>query len=541
MSFFAQTELWSEFQTGRDLLLFSPMIALTGTMLLIVAFPIVVGRGARTIATAATFGMIVALLLAVRVLGEVAGGGVSGLSAQPLFGLLVADNLAVGFQIVLMVFMIGVTMLWWMGSADTERNAPEFFILLVGSAVGMSLMVSTTNLLMIIIAIEMASIPSYAIVGFDKRDRIGAEASLKYMIFGAVSAAIMLYGASLIYGLVGSLSMTAVAAYTYEQLAAGGENAILLGVSLFCLLAGIAFKISAVPFHFWCPDAFQGAKIEVTTWLSVASKAAGLVLLARLVTLFGAAVPSEHLMGRLSPLAWTIGIMAAVTCTVGNFSAYRQNSVKRLLAYSSIAHAGYMMMVAAVFTHPSVAGSGAALTALLVYIVIYLFMNLCAFGVTAFVAWDAGTDDIAAFDGLIRRSPGLAVPMVIALMSLVGIPPLAGFIGKWWILVALGQTGSVLGWTLVVVAVVNTLISLYYYMRIVVVMTLRDEGKATVNAPFTGLALVNVCAVLLFVLFFWADPVKKAAGRYTSNLFQVAATSPVEDDALASRVEEAHR
>ena len=139
----------------------------------------------------------------------------------------------------------------------------------------MSLMVSTTNLLMTVIAIELASIPSYAIVGFDKRDRVGAEASLKYMIFGAVCAAIMLYGASLIYGLVGSLSLSDVAAYTFAQLATGGENVILLGVALFCLLVGIAFKISAVPFHFWCPDAFQGAKIEVTTWLSVASKAAG--------------------------------------------------------------------------------------------------------------------------------------------------------------------------------------------------------------------------------------------------------------------------
>lgn len=538
MSFLATSELWANFQTGRDLLLFSPMIALTCTMLLVVSFPIVVGRGARKIGAASTFGMIVALLLAIRVLGQVSTGGVSGLSAHPLYGLLIADNLSVGFQVVLLVFMIGVTILWWMGSADTEKNAPEFFILLVGSAVGMTLMVSTTNLLMMVIAIEMASIPSYAIVGFDKRDRIAAEASLKYMVFGAVCAAIMLYGASLIYGLVGSLSMQAVAAYTFQQLTVGGENAILLGVALFCVLAGIAFKISAVPFHFWCPDAFQGAKIEVTTWLSVASKAAGLVLLTRFVSLFGAAVPSEHLIGLLSPLAWTIGIMAAVTCTVGNFAAYKQNSVKRMLAYSSIAHAGYMMMAASIFAYPGTAAAQNALPALAIYIVIYLFMNLCAFGVTAIVSWDAGTDDIAAFNGLAWRSPLLAIPMIIALMSLVGLPPLAGFFGKWWILVALGKSGTILGWTLVVVLAVNTLISLYYYMRVIVMMALRDEGKQAVLAPLGGLALVNACAVVLLVLFIWINPLWREAGRYTSNLFSVAATSPVGDAALASSTEE---
>jgi len=517
---------WSNIPIGEQLSAFSPMLALTVTMLAIVAAPLVAGRRPRVIAAVAAVGVGVAFLLTLRVASVVLDRGLSGLSTQPLAGLLLADNLSIGFQLILLIFLAAVMALWWIGSSDSERNAPEFFILLLGSALGMALMASTANLLMIVVAIETASLPSYAMVGFDKRDRLGAEASLKYMIFGAVSAAIMLYGASLLYGLVGSLSVFEIAPYAVGQLA-GGENRLLFCAAMICFLAGIAFKISAVPFHFWCPDAFQGAKIEVTTWLSVVSKAAGLVLLARLVLIFASSVSSPQALSVFQPLAWTLGLMAAVTCTVGNFSAYRQQSVKRLLAYSSIAHAGYMMMAAAVFLHPKSQGYESGITALLAYVLIYLFMNLGAFGVTAMVAWENGTDRLDAFTGLVRRSPWLAVPMVICLMSLVGLPPFAGFIGKWWILVALGQFGGSLGWFLVIVLAVNTLISLYFYMRIVVQMTLRDHGDPAMSPSPGGAALVNLCAVALMVLFVFAEPFKAVSDRFARNPFHVAATPDV--------------
>jgi NADH-quinone oxidoreductase subunit N len=534
----ATTNPWTGYDIARDLFLFSPMIALVVTMLAVVTAPMIVGRGPRPIAAIVSIGVLVAFILALRVAGVVRDGGESGLSATPDTGMLIADNLAIGFQIVLLIFLAGVSYLWWIGSAETEENAPEFFILLLGSALGMALMTSTSHLLMIVVAIEAASLPSYAIVGFDKNDRRGAEASLKYMIFGAVSAAIMLYGASLIYGLVGSLTFDAVASYTVARLGLD-VNGLLLGLALLCLLGGIAFKISAVPFHFWCPDAFEGARIEVTTWLSVASKAAGLILLVRLVMIFSASVEVPIEMSQLLPVAWAIGIMAAVTCTVANFAAYLQTSVKRLLAYSSIAHAGYMMMAAAVFLHPSTPDAQAGITALLVYIIVYLFMNLGAFGVTAMVIWDTGSDSIESFSGLIRRAPWLAVPMIVCLMSLVGLPPLAGFLGKWWILVALGQTGSTLGWFLVIVAVVNTLISLYYYMRIVVRMTLRDVGDPTVTSPVGGVALVNLCATALLVLFVLAQPLKSTAERFSDNLFHASNVAPIGNTQLAKSVETA--
>jgi len=533
----AAAQPWADIPLGEHFFLFSPLIALVCTMLAVVACPIVIGRSPRTIVTTAGLGIVVTLYLAVRVAQAVAEGGSGGFSPHSAGGMLIADNLSAGFWVILLVFLAAVVWLWWMGSASTERNAPEFFILLLGSAMGMALMVSTTNLLMIVVAIETASLPSYAMVGFDRRDRLGAEASLKYMIFGAVCAAIMLYGASLLYGLVGSLSAADVARYTYEHLAGGGVR-LPLGMALLCFLAGIAFKISAVPFHFWCPDAFEGAKIEVTTWLSVVSKAAGLVLLIRLVLVFCAAVDSWPAMSFIRPLAWVIGIMAAITCTVGNFSAYKQESVKRLLAYSSIAHAGYMMMAAAVFIHPSTEGYETGLTALLIYVVIYLFMNLGAFGVTAMVVWDTGSDRIEAFTGLVRRAPWLAVPLVVCLMSLVGLPPFAGFLGKWWILLALGRLDSTLGWLLVIVAVVNTLVSLYYYLRIVVQMVLRDDGQRPVRTPAGGLALVNICAAALLVLFILADPLRSTADRFSRRLFSSVASSS-SDGSMAVAAREA--
>ncbi len=543
MSLFAQTGPWTGIDVGEQLFYFSPLLILLVTMLAIVACPIVLGRGPKIAATLAGLGTLAALLTAWRVSGSLPPGGMSGLSPEAGSGILIADHLSLWFQVVLLVFLAGVMWLWWTGGAERERNAPEFFILLLGSALGMALMAATQNLLMIVVAIETASLPSYAIVGFDKQDRKGAEASLKYMVFGAVCAAIMLYGASLLYGLVGSLNAADVAAYTVRELPVGSGR-IVLTLGLLCFLVGIAFKISAVPFHFWCPDAFEGARVEVTTWLSVASKAAGLVLLGRLAMLLTAAVPVPVEVQYLAPVAWVLGVLAVVTCTVGNLAAYMQNSVKRLLAYSSIAHAGYMLMALAVFVHPSLPGHEAGMTALLFYVVVYLFMNLGAFGVTALVSWETGSDDIGSFTGLMRRAPWLAVPMVICLVSLIGIPPLAGFLGKWWVLVALGGmyqspggggvwTLSTLGWVLVLAMLLNTVLSVYYYMRIVVRMTIRDEGARAFAPPIGGTVLVNLCAVALVALFFFGMPVKNLANRFSRDIYGVTASSVEGSDSLA--------
>ena len=512
-----------EWLTLSDLFLFSPELAMVGTLVLLLIAPLVAGRSTTMAGRIALFGALVTVVLSIRVAREVAEGGVSGLAPPEAAGMLILDRLTVYFKILLMLFLAGIIALWFIGSADSERHGTEFFILLLGSALGMVLMTSTLNLLMIVIAVELASLPSYAIVGFDKRNRAAAEASLKYAVFGAVCAALMLYGVSLLYGLYHTLDVSTIAGLMANEIAAG-QNTLVIGLALLLFLGGIAFKIAAVPFHFWCPDAFEGAKIEVTTWLSVSSKAAALVLLLRLVDAFSAAAASESLGPQtLVALAWVLGVMAAVTCTWGNFAAYRQNNIKRLLAYSSIAHAGYMMMAAAIFVYPdaNLALFHSPIAAVLVYLLIYAIMNLGAFSVAAMVSWQTGSEDIDAFNGLGRRSPWLAAAMACCLVSLVGLPPFGGFIAKLWLLLALGEQGGALYWSLVIVLVLNTLISLFYYLRIVKTMyLLDDERQPAFTPPLGGAALVNLCAVALLVLgvLLIAGP-KNLANRYSRQLF----------------------
>ncbi len=511
------------FPTLRDLFLFSPELALVGTLVLLLLAPLVAGRSTATAGRIALFGSLVTIVLTISVAREVVDGGLSGLAPPEAAGMLILDRLTVFFKILLMLFLAGVILLWFIGSAESERHGTEFFVLLVGSALGMSLMTSTLNLLMIVVAIEMASLPSYTIVGFDKRNRKAAEASLKYAVFGAVSAAVMLYGVSLLYGLYHTLNVGVIAEQVTAQLAAG-ENTIVIGLALLLFLGGIAFKIAAVPFHFWCPDAFEGAKIEVTTWLSVSSKAAALVLLLRLVDVFSAAAAGQYLgQEPLVVLAWVIGGIAAVTSTWGNFAAYRQSNVKRLLAYSSIAHAGYMMMAAAIFVYPDPnrAFDHSPIAAVLVYLLIYAIMNFGAFSVAAMVSWRTGSEHIDAFTGLGRRAPWLAVAMACCLVSLVGLPPFGGFIAKLWLLLALGEQGGSLYWSLVIILVANTLISLFYYLRIVKAMYLVDDERQPAFSPSAaGVAMVNLCAVALLVLgvLFITGP-RNVANQYAQRLF----------------------
>jgi len=526
------------FPTLQDLYWFIPELAMVATLVLLLVAPLIVGRSSDLAGRIALFGALATIVLSLRLSDDVSDGGVSGLAPAASDGMLILDNLTIYFKILLMLFLAGITALWFVGSAETERHGTEFFVLLFGSALGMALMASTLNLLMIVIAIELASLPSYAIVGFDKSNRKAAEASLKYAVFGAVCAATMLYGVSLFYGLYHTLSVVEIARLVTAQIAAG-QNVAVIGLAMLLFMAGIAFKIAAVPFHFWCPDAFEGAKIEVTAWLSVASKAAALVLLLRLVDVFGAAAAEQHL-GRdtLTAVAWVLGLMATVTCFWGNFAAYHQTNVKRLLAYSSIAHAGYMMMAAAIFVYPDPnnPASYSPITAVLVYLLIYAVMNLGAFGVAGIVAWQTGSEDIQAFTGLGRRSPWIAVAMVCCLVSLVGLPPFGGFIAKLWLLMALGEQGSALHWTLVIVLVVNTLVSLFYYLRIAKAMYFTDDRQAPAfSPPIGGAVLVNLCALALLVMGVLSiERPRKIADTCARNLFahttaraeQTAASNP---------------
>lgn len=418
-------------------------------------------------------------------------------------GLLVVDSFSVLWRAMLLLFVIGIILMWFSTTASSmhEGDGPEFFTLLLGATLGMSLMASTSNLLMIFMAVELASLPSYVLAGFRKTDRIGAEASLKYVLFGAATSSVMVFGLSLLYGLYGTLQIETL---TAEMIKTQG-GAALLAVAIFGLIVGVGFKISAVPFHFWCPDVFEGASIDVSAFLSVASKGAALALLLRVVMLIADAVGFHNAPGMsLTAIAVLIGIIGSVTATVGNLAAFVQTNIKRLLAYSSIAHAGYMLCaVSLIIQHDRAANAlpvwDSAPQSILLYLLVYLFMNLGAFTVAGLIYRATGSETLDEYAGLGRRAPVLAVCMGAFMFSLVGLPPFAGFVAKLNVMYVLGANGGG-WWALVAVIGVNTVFSLYYYLRVVKVMYLTNSDKPPVSVNPLGAAISVGCAVILFAL-----------------------------------------
>jgi NADH-quinone oxidoreductase subunit N len=498
---------------------FAPDLVLIGTIVAVLLAPFY-KRSNMVSAGVALVGLGLAFLsLFVVGLGE----GMVGLHFR---GMLINDHFAVIWKGLLLLFTMGIIVMWFATTSRSmhEGDGPEFFTLLLGATLGMSLMASTTNLLMIVIAVELASLPSYLLAGFRKTNRIAAEASLKYVLFGAATAAIMVYGLSLLYGLYGTLQLEELAAV----IGAGTEGSVttggaVLAVAIFGLLVGIGFKISAVPFHFWCPDVFEGAHIDVSAFLSVASKGAALVLLLRVLMVIAEGVGFQNVPGlSLTALAAVIGILGAITATVGNTAALVQTNIKRLLAYSSIAHAGYMMCALSLLvphSRPLVAELGgqlyaiSAAQALLLYLAVYLFMNLGAFTVAGLIYRQTGSEQIADYAALGSRAPILAVCMTAFMFSLVGLPPLAGFMAKLNLMVVLFENQ---GWWigLVVVIGVNTIFSLYYYVRVVKVMYLDESEAPAVPVGPVGTALAGACAVILVAMLVGFQPVSRVTEHF---------------------------
>jgi NADH-quinone oxidoreductase subunit N len=306
-----------------------------------------------------------------------------------------------------------------------------------------------------------------------------------------------------------------------RELGVGG--AALLAVAIFGLIVGIGFKISAVPFHFWCPDVFEGASIDVTTFLSVASKGAALVLLLRVLTLLANGLGYQGHAGgvSLTAIAVTIGVLGAITCTVGNTGALVQDNIKRLLAYSSIAHAGYMLCALSLLVkykadvvgaHGSTLQANAA-QAILLYLAVYLFMNLGAFTVAALVYRATGSENINDYAALGRRAPVAAAVMTACMFSLIGLPPFAGFVAKFNLMQVLGANGG-WWWLLVAVIGVNTIVSLYYYVRVVKVMYLSPSDAPPVQVNPLGLGLAVACAAALFLMFVGYAPIDRLTTSY---------------------------
>lgn len=441
-------------------------------------------------------------------------------------GLLVADQVTALWKILLLLFTIGIVFMWFSTTADTmhEGDGPEFFTLLLGATLGMSLMAATNNLLMIFMCVELASLPSYVLAGFRKTNRIGAEASLKYVLFGAATSAVMVYGLSILYGLYGTLQMDQIATAMNHSTA----TSPLLAVAIFGLIVGIGFKLSAVPFHFWCPDVFEGASIDVSAFLSVASKGGAIILLLRIVMVIANAFGySDSAHVSLSAIALTLGTLGSITATVGNTAAFVQNNIKRLLAYSSIAHAGYMICALSLLLKRDATGSlaDASAQAILLYLAVYMFMNLGAFTVAGLIFRETGSEDINDYEGLGRRSPILAACMTICLFSLIGLPPFAGFAAKLNIMYVLASNGG-WWWALVAVVGLNTIFSLYYYVRVVRAMYLKSSDKPALHPNPVGLGLSMLCAVMLVLMFIGWNPLGTLTTHF-GKLHLQKGTAPV--------------
>ncbi len=501
-----------------------PFIAETWLIVAIIGVlvaPFFTKRSNAAAALVALAGLVLGLfgLLLVR-----ANAGVG----QHFVGMLVADQVSYFWKVLLLVFVIGVILMYFSTTADQmhEGDGPEFFTLMLGATLGMCLMVSTTNLLMIVMAVEMASLPSYVLAGFRKTNKIGAEASLKYVLFGAATSSIMVYGLSILYGLYGTLQLPELATMMTQST---GHSPLLV-VAIFGLIVGIGFKISAVPFHFWCPDVFEGAGIDVAAFLSVASKGAGLLLLLRIVMTIAAATGYQS-TDTVTAIAVVIGVIGAISATVGNTAAFVQTNIKRLLAYSSIAHAGYMLCaVSMLFKSASAAKdfdpAAAAAQSLLLYLAVYLFMNLGAFTAAGLVYRQTGSEDLSAYSGLGRRSPLIAACLTACLFSLIGLPPLAGFVAKVNLLWVLIQDGG-WWWWLVAVIGVNTIISLYYYVRVIRVMYLEDKGDSAFIGHPLGLAITAVCSIVLVLMLVGFSPLNSITTHYSRmHLGVTAAKAP---------------
>jgi NADH-quinone oxidoreductase subunit N len=470
----------------QDLAYFLPEIAITAALLVAIIADLIFRRTSTVVTGIVLAGLVLAGVL---VLGQ------TGMQTSIFSNMLAVDPFAVFFKLVILVCAIFIVV-FSLSSAELNmpgRRLGEYYALLLGLTLGMMLMAGANNLLMMYLALELSSLSSYILSGYTKEAPDSSEAALKYVIFGALSSGLMLYGFSILYGLTGSLDLAVINQALPGVLAIGGTSAFMLLAAGLLAVAGFGYKISAVPFHSWAPDVYEGAPITITAFLSVASKAAGFAMLIRFFKVAFIDTNAISLpigtWALLRGLDWVsiIAVLSVLTMTIGNLIAVWQNNLKRLLAYSSIAHAGYMLTGVVVLNNEGVA-------AILIYFVVYLFMNLGAFYAVMLIANQTGSEDIEEYRGLGSRAPYLTVALAIFLVSLTGLPPTAGFIGKLYLFAALINSGWV--W-LAMVAGLNTVISLYYYVRIIRNMFLRPLEQAGAPLVFGRFQMVMVTVLLV--------------------------------------------
>ncbi|WP_254763616.1 NADH-quinone oxidoreductase subunit N [Natrinema marinum] len=487
----------------------APALILAGTALVLFLLDSIDPRSTNRplLAGTAVLGSLASLVVAVWF--TAAGVGATGIENYGVIdimdGQFVVDRLALYFMIIIAT----VTALVAVASYDYLRDhtyQAEYYSLVILAATGMSMMAASNSLVTIFIALELTSLPSYALVAILKDNRGSVEAGLKYFLIGALSSAIFVYGVSLVYGATGSLQLEAVA----TGLTNAGEMGGLLGLGILMLIGGIAFKTASVPFHFWAPEAYEGAPAPISAFLSSASKAAGFVLAFRVFT---TAFPLEATTAVIGvEWTWAFVILALVTMTVGNFAAATQENVKRMLAYSSIGHAGYVLIGLAGITAD---GGEFVMGAAMMHLLVYGFMNTGAFLFVGLAEYWGVGPRFEDYNGLAERAPFACAAMAVFMFSLAGVPPFGGFWSKYLLYTATLEAAADNTILLVLAGalVVNSALSLYYYSRLVKALWIEEPivDRDRLAQPTALYAAVIAAAVMTVVILPAFGPIENAA------------------------------
>ena len=493
---------------GTQIWMLSPELGVVLLGFLVLGLDLITKRRGVVIATA-LIGLCIPALLTL----SLALHSFGSYPKTAFFGMLTVDGYAIFFQALFLVIGFGVMLV---STGYVERylrsTVGEYLSIILFSLAGMMLMSGTTELISIYISLELTSIPLYILAGLSRSDKRSAEAAVKYVLLGAMSSAILLYGMALLYGVTGSTALSEIAtSITSSTSGITSGNLLLLAADVF-IFTGFGFKISAVPFHMWAPDIYEGAPTPSTLFFSVGSKAAGFAVLLRVFVVGGLAATSSSYLWVL------VAIVAALTMTLGNVVALLQTNIKRMMAYSSIGQAGYLLVgLTAVIIHGQPAGN----LGMLAFLAVYVVTNIGAFAGIIGFADVSGKENITDFDGLGRRSPWIAAGMGLCLLSLAGIPPMGGFLSKLFILASAWQQGSALTW-LVVLGLINSAISIVYYVNILwrmfVIEPDRPDRLAMPRAVNVTMAF-SVVGILAVTVIFGVLLTNVGAGA--SSLFTI--------------------
>ncbi len=466
-----------------DLLTFAPEIIITLTLVVVLLIDVMSDESSALAPSIASIGLLGALVpIAIMALtGHEANVFANSPAAS---GSYMVDNYALVLKalFLLSAYLVVLLSLNYIGEGDYWEG--EYYQLLLASVLGMMVMASARDLISMFVALELLSIPAYMLAAWRKRDLKSDEAGMKYYLMGVFASAVMLYGMSLLYGLTGETVLAKIAV----QIGQPQHSTAVITLAIVFVLVGFGFKVSAVPFHQWAPDTYEGAPTPVTAFLAVSSKAAGFVAL---MTLLVVCFPYRSDVYRPMVLA-----LSAITMLVGNLIALRQSNVVRMLAYSGIAQAGYMLAPLAVIGEPGVGDT--ALHAIITYLVIYAVMNLGAFAVVIAVARKTRSAEVESFGGLFGYAPGLTVAMTMFLFSLAGIPPLGGWYAKFGIFSSLVSAGTATGYGLAIFVGINSVIALFYYARVAKTMWMDpapDGDVSPIKVPVSLRAAVLITAV----------------------------------------------